>query len=106
MNFALFILKFIKFKPVIKFEKFELHGCLSERVSIGWSRLRGKFMPKMRQYVWRPGAELMRSPDPLAAMGDLLLRGGRGRTYKGDRRRVGTDGWMDGVEFNAPLDTV
>jgi len=54
MNFALFILKFIKFikfKPVIKFEKFELHSCLSERVSIGWSRLRGKFMPKMRQYV-------------------------------------------------------
>jgi len=31
MNFTSFIIKFIKFKPIIKFKKFELHNYVINR---------------------------------------------------------------------------
>jgi len=52
--------------------------------------------------VWNrldPLGELMCSPDPLAAMGDLLGEGGKGRgpTLKRDeRRKKGERGWKGG----------
>jgi len=55
-------------------------------------------MPKMRQNATAdPLGELKRSPDPLAAMRGLLLRGGegsrgRGRDGKGKERKGGEKG--------------
>ena len=71
-------------------------------------------MPKRhRKYIWRqarPGSagKLVRSPDLLAAMGALLLRGGRegnGAAYKGDERegREGRNSPQSQDEWNKTL---
>jgi len=38
MNFMSFIIKFIKFKPIIKFKKFELHNNTARRRAFAYSR--------------------------------------------------------------------
>jgi len=43
MNFILSIIKFIKFKPIIKFKKFERHNYEGANlfVSVTWSKING-----------------------------------------------------------------